>query len=144
MPKKRDDQQVNIKVGNISGVSGEVNIAGRDITMNKTITGLSGAEIAQLFNQLHSAIEANAKASPADKDDLKAEVKEIQSMLSEAAQKNEKVEEGFLAYRFRNIARMAPYYVLDIVAATLANPLAWLGIAVKKIAGKAKEEARTP
>jgi len=30
--------------------------------------------------------------------------------------------------------------VLDVVVATLANPLAGLGVAVKKIAEKAKEE----
>ena len=139
MPKKKDDSQVGIKVGNISGVSGDVNIAGGDITTIKTTTGLSAAEIAQLFNELYSAIEANAKASPADKEDLKAEVKEIQSTVSEAAQKNEKIDEGFLARRFRNIARMAPD-ILDVVVATLGNPLAGLGVAVKKIAEKAKEE----
>lgn len=139
MPKKKDDQQVNIKVRNISGVSGEVNIAGGDISTNKTTSGLSAADIKQLFDQLYAAIETSAKTSPANKEDLKAEVKEIQSTVTEAAQKNEKVDEGFLARRFRNIARMAPD-VLDVVVATLANPLAGLGVAVKKIAEKAKEE----
>jgi len=71
---------------------------------------------------------------------LKAEVKEIQSTVTEAAQKNEKVDEGFLSRRFRNIARMAPD-VLDVVVATLGNPLAGLGVAVKKIAEKAKTDA---
>jgi len=131
--------QNDIKVGNISSASGEVNIAGDGITINKTTTGLSAAEIAQLFNQLYSAIEANAKTSPADKEDLKAEVKEIQSTVSQAAQKNEKIDEGFLARHFRNIARMAPD-ILEVVVATLANPLAGFGVAVKKIAEKAKEE----
>jgi hypothetical protein len=49
-----------------------------------------------------------------------------------------KAYEGFLSRRFRNIARLAPD-VLDLVA-MLANPLAGLGVAVKKIAEKAKEE----
>src|SRR5687768_9545908 len=57
------------------------------------------------------------------------------------AQKNEKVNESFLSPRFRNIARMAPD-VLDVIVASLANPLAGLGVAVKKIAEKAKEEAK--
>lgn len=139
--KSTKNNQPSIKVGNISDISGEVNIAAGNITTNKTTTGLSAAEIKQLFNQLYSAIETNAKVSPANKEDLKAEVKEIQSTVTEAAQKNEKVDEGFLARRFRNIARMAPD-VLDVVVATLANPLAGLGVAVKKIAEKAKEEAR--
>ncbi len=63
----------------------------------------------------------------------------IQSTVAEAAQKHEKVDEGFLSRRFRNIARMAPD-VLDLVVATLANPLAGLGVTVKKLAEKAKEE----
>jgi hypothetical protein len=54
---------------------------------------------------------------------LKAEVKEIQSTGTKAAQKDEKVDEGFILFRFRNIARMAPD-ILDLVAAMLANPLA--------------------
>jgi hypothetical protein len=69
-------------------------------------------------------------------------VKEIQITITEAAQKNNQMDEGFLPRRFRNIARMAPD-VLDVVVATLANPLAGLGAAVKKISQKAKEETST-
>jgi hypothetical protein len=52
------------------------------------------------------------------------------------------VDEGFLSRRFRNIARMAPD-VVDLVVAILTNPLAGLGVAVKKIAEKTKEETNT-
>jgi hypothetical protein len=116
MPKKKreSNEQSSVRVGNISDVSGSVNVAGRDIT-----------------------------TLPANKEDLKAEVKEIQDMVIEAVQKNAKVDEGFLSRRFRNIARMSPD-ILDVVVATLANPLAGLGIAVKKIADKAKQETRAP
>jgi len=130
----------SVKVGNISGVSGAVNTAGGNITTHQTTNGLSAAEIKQLFDQLYTVIESNKKVSPTKKEDLKAEVKEIQSTVTEAAQKNEKVDESFLSRRFRNIARMAPD-VLDVVVATLGNPLAGLGVAVKKIAEKAREEA---
>jgi hypothetical protein len=57
-------------------------------------------------------------------------------------QKNEKVDESFLSRRFRNIARVAPN-VLDVIEATLASPLAGLGVAVKKIAEKTKEGTAT-
>ena len=144
MPQKKNTtgRETTIKVGDISGVSGNVNIAGGNITTHQTTTGLSEADIKGLFEQLYTAIEANTKASPADKVDLKAEVEEIQSTVTEAVQKNEKVEEGFLSRRFRNIARMAPD-ILDVVVETLKNPLAGLGVAVKKIAEKAKAEATT-
>ena len=143
MPKKKgiSNKQTSVKVGNVSDVSGNVNIAGGNITTRHTTNGLSAADIKQLFDQLYTAIEASAKTLPADKEDIKAEVKEIQSTVIEATQKNEKVDERFLSRRFRNIARMAPD-VLDVVVATLGSPLAGLGVAVKKIAEKAKEETK--
>ena len=140
MKKKSNNKTSLLQIGKISDVSGEINIAGNNITAIKFTNGFSASEIKQLFDQLYVAIETNAKASSENKEDLKAEVKEIQATVTEAAQKNEKVDEGSLACRFRNIARMAPD-VLDVVVATLANPLAGLGVTVKKIAEKAKEDA---
>lgn len=141
MPRKKSENgnKSRIRVGNISNVDGSVNIASGNITTHQTTTGLSATEIKQLFDQLYTTIESNKKVSPTKKEDLKAEVQEIQSTVTEAAQKNEKVDESFLSRRFRNIARMAPD-VLDVVVATLANPLTGLGVAVKKIAEKAREE----
>src|SRR5215211_4666604 len=147
MPKKKrasaDNKQTSVRVGNISDISGNVNVAGGNITTHHTVTGLSAAEIKQLFDGLYTVIESNKKVSPTKKEDLKAEVKEIQSTVTQAAQKNEKIDEGLLSRRFRNIARMAPD-VLDVVVATLGNPLAGLGVAAKRIAEKAKEESRMP
>lgn len=142
--KKRanaSNKSTSVRTGNISDISGNVNVAGGDISTHQITTGLSAAEINQLFDQLYSAIENRAETPAAAKEDLKAEVNEIQSTVTEAAKKNEKVNEGFLSRRFRNIARMAPD-VLDVVVATLGNPLAGLGVAVKKIADKAKEEVK--
>ena len=137
--KKENSEQSNINVGNVSNVGRDVNIAGGDISTNTTATGLSAAEIKQLFDQLYTAIETRTETPSANKEVLKSEVQEIEETVTEAAQKNEKVDEGFLSRRFRNIARMAPD-VLDVVVATLGSPLAGLGVAVKKIAEKAKEE----
>lgn len=145
MPKKKrtntSGKQTSVRVGNISDISGSVNVAGGNITTHHTVTGLSAAEIKQLFDGLYSQIDARVNTSSADKEDIKAEVKEIQSTVTAAAQKNEKIDESFLSRRFRNIARMAPD-VLDVVVATLGNPLAGLGVAAKKIAEKAKEETK--
>jgi hypothetical protein len=143
MPKKKPtrNKQTSVRVGNISDISGSVNVAGGNISTHQTTAGLSAAEIKQLFDSLYTKIETRPETSTADKEDLKAEVKEIQATVTESAQKNEKVDEGFLSRRFRNIARMAPD-VLDVVVATLGNPLAGLGVAVKKIADKAKAETK--
>jgi hypothetical protein len=116
-------------------------VAAGNVTTHHTITSLSAAEIKQLFDGLYSQIDARANTTPADKADLKAEVKEIQSTVTQATQKNEKIDESFLSRRFRNIARIAPD-VLDVVVAMLGNPLAGLGVVVRKIAEKAKEETK--
>jgi len=137
--KRANSKQVDIKVGNVSDVSWTINIAGGNIDIRQTNNSLSAAEIKQLFEQLYADIEIRNEISSADKEDLKAEVNEIQSTVTEAAQKNEKVDEGFLSRRFRNIARMTPD-VLDVVVATLSNPLMGFGVAVRKIAEKAKED----
>ena len=138
--KRSSRQQSSVKVGNISDISGTVNVAGGDITTHHTTTGLSGPELQQLFDSVYSRIEARPQTAPAQKEDLKAEVQEIQITITEAIEKNKEVDEGFLRRRFRNIARIAPD-VVDVVVATLANPLAGLGAIVKKVAQKAKEEA---
>lgn len=141
MPKKKQEgiKQTNVNVGNVSNISGNVNIAGGKITTHKTVIGLSVDEINQLFDQIYTTIESREGTSSANKEDIKADVNEIQTVVTEAAEKNTKVDEGFLSRRFRNIARMAPD-ILDVVVAILGSPLAGLGVAIKKIAEKAKEE----
>jgi len=137
--KNKKSNDTTVTVGNVSNVNGTVNIAGGDLDFHSNSSGLSAVEIKQLFDDIYSTINSNTKTSSSDKQDLKSELEEIQSKVEEASQKGQNLEEGFLSRRFRNIARMAPD-LLDVVVATLGNPLAGLGVAVKKIAEKAKEE----
>ncbi len=139
--KRKSSKQTSVRVGDISDISGNVNVAGGKITTHHTVTGLSAEEIKQLFEGLYTKIEARPNTPAIDKEDLKTDLKEIQAVVTQAAQKNGKVDEGFLSRRFRNIARMAPD-LFDVVVATLGNPLAGLGVAAKKIAEKAKEETK--
>ena len=98
-----------------------MNIAGRDVIKHEAQTELRNA-----FLDIYRDIDG-LDTSLASKEDMKAEVKEIQTAVTAAARKNEKVDEGFIARRFRNLARMAP----DM-----------LDVAAKKIAEKAKEDAK--
>ncbi len=147
MPKKksipktqnRGSSRTDIKVGNISGVSGRVNIAGGNIRTSETTTGLSAADVKLLFAELYAQIDASSKVPPAAREDVRGEVQDLQTAVTAAMEQQTPLEESFLARRFRNIARMSPD-ILDVVVATLGNPLAGLGIAVKKIAEKAKAE----
>jgi hypothetical protein len=140
MPKKKHEstQPMNIKVGNISNITGEVNIAAGDITTYHTNTGLSAEVLEQLFDQVYRSIEQRPETSKVKKDDLKAEVQDIQSIVTQTSEKNEPANENILLRHFRNIARMAPD-VLEVITAVLADPLSGLGIAVAKIAAKALE-----
>ncbi len=133
-------KQVQIKVGDISGTSGAINIAGGNVTTSEARTGLTADEIDRLFGEIYSAIDARSELAATQQEDLKAEVRDVQSAVEDATTKKIQIDESFLARHFRNIARMAPD-ILDVVVATLANPLAGLGVAAKKIAAKAKEEA---
>ncbi|HKZ85453.1 MAG TPA: hypothetical protein VJ793_17595 [Anaerolineae bacterium] len=114
--------------GDVSTGGGK--FVGRD---DYSTTGLSGEEVARLFESIYDRIDARPNTGDADKADLKAEVKDVQA---EAA-KGEKADEGFLTRHLRNIGRMAPD-ILEVVLATLANPAVGLGMAAKKIAEKAK------
>lgn len=129
----------SIRVGNISKLSGKLNIAGGNISIKESTTGLRAAEIQELFAPLYLAIETRQGASPAEKEDLGSEVREIQSAVTEGSQQAKKIEEGFLARRFRNIARMAPD-VLDVLVKTLIHPSLGIGEVAQKIAEKAKAE----
>lgn len=105
--KRETDKPKHVSVGNLSDISGSVNIAAGDIHTHQTTIHMSAMEIHQLFDGLYAAIESHPRTVSTAKEDLKSEVKEIQSAVSEAEQKKEKVDEGFLSRRFRNIARMA-------------------------------------
>jgi hypothetical protein len=143
MPKKknRSGASTKVSVGNIRNVSGKVNVAGGNITTHESLPGLSPAELRDVFIDIYKDIDRQIGSRPAVKEDLKAEVREIEETVTAAAQKKETIDEGFFSHRFRNIARMSPD-ILDLVVAMLANPLAGLGLAVRKIAEKAKEDVK--
>src|SRR5215216_2003317 len=105
MPKKKRTTGNQVRVGDISGLSGNMNVAGGDITAHQTITGSSAAEIKQLFDQLYTTIESRAETPPKDQEGLKAEVEEIQTTVTEAIEQKKEVSESFLLRRFKSIAR---------------------------------------
>jgi len=123
-------------------MSGDFSYAGRDMKTYYINHGLSGDEIERLFDKLYAKLEASKKISPANKEDAKALVEEIQSTVADSAQNKEKLDETFLEHRFRNIARMGPD-ILDLVVKTLASPMLGITDLVNKIAKKAKEETQS-
>ena len=139
--KRTPRKETGIRVRDISHVGGSVQFAGGDIITSQTTTGLSAADAKELFRQIYGAIEARANTPAGNKEDLKTDVQEIQSAVTAAAQNQEQVDEGFLLRRFRNLARMAPD-LLEVVVATLANPVVGLGVVARKLAEKPKAETQ--
>jgi hypothetical protein len=133
--KSRKKASKDITVGDIKNASGTVNIAGGNISVTTTISGLSMDEVARAFEAIYTRIETSQNTSAVEKADLKAEVQDVQ----EAIKRPKKVDESFVTRRLRNIGRMAPD-IMEVVLATIISPAAGLGVIGKKIAEKLKEK----
>lgn len=121
-----------ISVGDIKDSKGVA--IGRDAQASVT-EGVDSAALAEAL----SAIEARLKAlENIDAQDV-SDATETTEELFEEIQKGDEADEGFLARRFRNLARMGPD-IVDVVTQTLLNPALGLSRVVQLVAEKAREE----
>lgn len=127
-----------INTGGGAYIEGSVNTGGGDFVGRDQIksAGLSAADIAKLFEPIYARIEARPNTDPGDKADLQTDVQELQAEVA----KGDKADESFLSRRLRNLQRVAPD-ILEIVTATLTNPLAGFSAVVTKVAQRMKESA---
>ncbi len=139
MSKGTEKSTSKVNTGGGAYVGGNVSVGdgskfvGRD---DNSTTGLSGSEIAKLFEVVYQKIDTRPDTSPQDKDDLKAEVKDIEAEVV----KGDQADETFLEHRLRNIKRMAPD-ILEVVVNSFANPALGLTTAVRKVMERAKSQA---
>ncbi len=121
----------NIRAGDRSVVVGG-NVSGSTI-----ITGDSNRiSASSKFMTLYRQIDERADLPPADKSDLKSELQTFE----DEDKKGPEANEGFLAQRLRNVKRIAPD-IIDVVIATIGNPVAGFGVIAKKVAEKMKLES---
>lgn len=85
--------------------------------------------------QINRVIDSSPDISRAEKDDLKQQVEKI----SDEIQKGSKAEMGRLEKLINAFGVMAPD-IFEVIMATLANPLAGIGLVIKKIGDRAKLE----
>ncbi len=85
--------------------------------------------------ELKKKVDALPAASAAEKGDIKQQVDKVK----EESQKGARADTGRLERLLNSLAAMAPD-IFDVAIATLASPLAGLGLVVKKIGDKAKLE----
>lgn len=139
---KVDKQVINRSGGvDINASGGSVNITadvvGRD-KITTTNTGLSGEEIAKLFASIYQQIDTKPDLPPRDKDDLKADVKDVEDETAKVA-KGQQPDESFLERRLRSIKRMAPD-ILDVIVSTFASPSLGAAAVIRKIVDRVKQE----
>lgn len=127
---KKSDSQVlqggiNIK-GNVN-IKGKV--AGRDIIeKNVTNTNIS-------FAPVYQALKKNTTIPQKTKKVVEDSVKQIE----EEVKKGDAAKASFIQQRLENIQKMAPD-IAEVMIATLQNPAAGVGLAVKKILTKLQVE----
>jgi hypothetical protein len=132
----------NINTGGGAYVGGDVNVSGggkfvgRD---DRSQTGLSADDVSKLFASIYQQIDAKSNLRPGDKEDLKADVKDVEAETAKVAQ-GQKADESFLERRLRSIARMAPD-ILDVIANTFANPTLGVATVIRKVIDRVKQEA---
>lgn len=126
---------VNFGSGNVT-VGGDV--VGRD-KITTTNTGLSGEDVANLFASIYQQIDAKPNLPPRDKEDLKADVRDVEAETAKVAQ-GQKADESFLERRLRSIKRMAPD-ILDVIASTFASPSLGAAAVIRKVVDRVKQEA---
>lgn len=93
------------------------------------------AQIAPLFKVIFEAVESQPNLTPSEKEDVKAELQEVQTALEEP-----KPDETFIARRLRTIKRMAPE-IVEVAVETLKNPIGGVAEVIKRIAAKMAEDA---
>jgi hypothetical protein len=131
---KRPKSTISIG-GNVDTGGGD--IAGGSIRKGDVYQshGVQAPEIKAMFDEIYELIDQKITIPPEDREDLKANVEEIETETS----KESAADQTFIERRLRNIARMAPD-ILDVTLKTISNPLVGLATLAQKISEKAKVE----
>jgi hypothetical protein len=126
---KGDRISINTEGGTYVG--GDVSTGGGDFVGRDTYWygGPSINEIASMFNDIYSAIDAKLDLNELDKNDLKTDVKDLQEEVG----KGDFADVQFLSRRLRNIQRIAPD-TLEVILRILTNPAAGFSAVVRKLA----------
>jgi hypothetical protein len=122
------DQNINASHGGVV-INGDA--SGNVISTGSTSTTTN---ITNLFEVIYRKVDESA-LPPQTKDDVKAEVAEVEKEVK----KGDQVDESFLRRRLNSIQTMAPD-ILDVVVAAIANPVAGISMVAKKVAEKIRAD----
>ena len=120
------DRNTSISIGG--------NVSGSNIVVGNHNTVTNNTSTQNVFAPVYHAIE-QAPISAQEKDDLKAEYKEIETAVTQG----QPVDESWLARRLRNLKRMAPA-IAEVALAAMAGPGAAVAAIAKQVAERVKAE----
>ena len=138
--KKKTGSRTTSSRGDVITVSnqgsGNAIAAGRGAKASVS-TVQESADIAVWRKQMEKSIDALKNLLPEDKADLKESV----SKVAEEVSKGEKADAGRIE-RLLNVLGGMSADIFDVALTTLANPLAGLGLVVKKVGDRARLEMK--
>jgi hypothetical protein len=120
--------ETHLRIG--GSVSGSSIVVGN----NNVVTGNTSTQ--NIFKSVYDAISRSSRTA-LEKDDLKAEVQEIEEKVS---QQSGLIDESWLARRLRNLKGVAPD-IGEIALSALAGPGVAVAAIVKKVAERVKAES---
>lgn len=127
--------------------SGGVNIGGGKVTVGgdivgrdkvTTTTGLTGAEVAKIFDSVYKKIEQ--LPASVDKAEVREVVDAIKAEAAREATQGEPANEMMVKFSAQSLLKMAPD-ILEVIAASLASPAAGVAAVIRKVIDRAKAQA---
>jgi hypothetical protein len=145
MPGKRRSTEDDSQSGGISegGIRAGRDVrAGRDIAGRDIVTQTGQTDLRDVLALWQADMEKTIEAAPELSDDEKTDAKEQVAKISTEAAKGKQADKTRLEKLINTLAIMAPD-IFEVAVTTLANPLAGIGLVLKKIGEKARLEAMT-
>ena len=134
---KKPESSPTVNTGGGAYVGGNVDtgggkFVGRD---DDSTTGLTGEEIAKLFESIYSKIEARREDPSAPRAEIKEAVEVVEAQVRQGDQADEKI----LGMSLKSLKRMAPD-IWDVVVDTFTHPAKGIATVIRKVMARAKQE----
>ena len=125
---------INFTGGGSVSISGG-NVVGRDnVITTTTTTGMTAVDFAKIFETINAKVE---KVTPAVKEDVRDAVETIKAEAQKEAVEGKPPDEKAVKMSSQALVSMAPD-ILEVAAATLANPAAGVALIIRKVLDRAK------
>ena len=129
-----------VHIGGNASVQGDV--VGRDkittTTTTTSTTGMAAEDFNKIFDNIYKRIEA--LPPQVDKADVRDAVDTIKAEAEKEAVEGGKPDEKMVKLSANSLINMAPD-ILEVIAATFANPAAGVATVIRKILDKARGQA---